>query len=826
MSTTVDASSGAGGLAARYDEEHWICLEARGTVVTARAQVAGITQSWQATVPAGDVELRLEMTLPSAGLDFVAMGGDRIRLLAAGTLVTELDGRYWTSETCASFTGRVIGLYASAGTVSFADFRYRGTDGLMDRIGFGAAYYAEYQHRPDLEADFELMAKAGFSVIRVGESVWSTWEPEDGRFELDWLEPVLDAAHRHGIAVIMGTPTYAVPMWLARRYPEIAAETASGHRVGWGARQEVNFAHAAYRFHAERVIRQVAGRYRDHPAITGYQVDNEPGLRLLYNTDIFEKFVDWLRRRYGTVGRINEEWGLVYWSHRLSRWSDLWHPEGNFQPQYDLAWRRFQAELVTEFIGWQAGIVREVTGGRGFVTTCISYEQPGVEDAELSRALDVASGNAYYEMQDSLAHPNALPRSSGPMGWVVRGPWAVTQLADLMYSSKNAPFLVTETNAGSIGLSAMNESPYDGQWRQLAWLLIARGARLIEYWQWNTLPFGTEMYWGGVLPHSGLPGRAYHEIARIGEELREAGGAFAAAEPDYDIAVLYDSDSKFALSTQGPLRRGDAFCDPDSYRHILAAFSRGIFDAARQQRLARPQHLLPSRGGEHDATEVAARYPVLITAAFYTAADEDLDFLIDYARAGGHLVVGPRTGYGDREGRARTERAPARIADAAGVWYDEMASLPSPVAVHGSLRGAATGFAEGLVASGAEVLASYQHPHLGRWATVTTKAAGAGRITVVGTVPDQDLAADLVRWLAPHAAGGWTTDDSVTVSTSTDTSTATRLHVLHNWSWDEATASPSGMVTDILSGERHAPGEKVTLQGWDVRLFRSDEAQA
>ena len=131
----------------------------------------------------------------------------------------------------------------------------------MDRIGFGAAYYAEYQHRPDLEADFELMVKAGFSVIRVGESVWSTWEPEDGRFELDWLEPVLDAAHRHDIGVILGTPTYAVPMWLARRYPEIAAETASGHRVGWGARQEVNFAHAAYRFHAERVIRQVVGRY-------------------------------------------------------------------------------------------------------------------------------------------------------------------------------------------------------------------------------------------------------------------------------------------------------------------------------------------------------------------------------------------------------------------------------------------------------------------------------------------------------------------------------------------------------------------------------------
>lgn len=107
---------------------------------------------------------------------------------------------------------------------------------------------------------------------------------------------------------------------------------------------------------------------------------------------------------------------------------------------------------------------------------------------------------------------------------------------------------------------------------------------------------------------------------------------------------------------------------------------------------------------------------------------------------------------------------------------------------------------------------------------ITTKPAGEGRITVVGNVPDQDLAADLVRWLVPHAVGGWTTDDSVTVSTSTDMSAATRLHVLHNWSWDEATASPPCPVSDILGGERHSPDEKITLRGWDIRLFRNDEA--
>ncbi|WP_435800278.1 beta-galactosidase [Streptomyces coeruleorubidus] len=124
------------------------------------------------------------------------------------------------------------------------------------------------------------MAEARFTVIRVGESVWSTWEPENGRFELDWLQPVLDGAHERGISVVLGTPTYAVPPWLARQYPEIAAEDATGRRAAWGARQEVDFTHPASRFHAERVIRAIAARYAAHPAVIGFQVDNEPGPRL------------------------------------------------------------------------------------------------------------------------------------------------------------------------------------------------------------------------------------------------------------------------------------------------------------------------------------------------------------------------------------------------------------------------------------------------------------------------------------------------------------------------------------------------------------------
>ena len=119
-------------------------------------------------------------------------------------------------------------------------------------------------------------------MIRVGESVWSTWEPEEGRFELDWLEPVLDGARARGIDVVLGTPTYALPMWLVRRYPEVAGERGRS-ADGLGRRQEADFTHPAFRFHAERILTKIVERYRDHPAVVGFQVDNEPGLHLLHN---------------------------------------------------------------------------------------------------------------------------------------------------------------------------------------------------------------------------------------------------------------------------------------------------------------------------------------------------------------------------------------------------------------------------------------------------------------------------------------------------------------------------------------------------------------
>ncbi|MFF4378510.1 beta-galactosidase [Kitasatospora sp. NPDC001547] len=699
---------------------------------------------------------------------------------------------------------------------------------LPPRVLFGAAYYHEYQPYERLKEDLDLMAGAKFTVIRVGESVWSTWEPENGRFDLDWLTPVLDGAHERGICVVLGTPTYAVPPWLARQYPEIAGDRETGRPMDWGARQEADFSHPAYRFHAERVTRRILARYASHPAVIGFQVDNEPGLRLPLNEGVFQRFVDHLRHTYGDVETLNREWGLVYWSHRLSTWADLWRPDGNQQPQYDVAWRAFQARQTTEFVAWQAAITREYARPDQFVTTCLAYNHPAMEDDEITDALDVTAGNPYYGMQDALTLPDPTP-DDHEQRWRTTGVWALYQSADRIFSSRQEPFLVTETNAQAISGTSENRPAFDGQWRQAAWALVSRGARMIEYWHWHTLHFGTETYWGGILPHSGRPGRVYAELARLGAEFATAGPLVAGIEPDADLAMVYSVPSKWLMQKYAPLAKPNGDPDPTSYHRIFDSFYRGAFEAGRQVRILHARRLHDARG-EHDgpAPDAAARrHPVLVAPALYLAEDSLLDWLAAYAEAGGHLVLGPRTGYADQEARARHETAPPRMTAAAGAWYDEFGNLSSDLplrAVPGSplelpAGATATRWVEGLTATDATVLAGYDHPHFGRWAAVTTRAHGAGRVTCVGTVPGRGLARALAGWLVPAPVGGWRDlPESVTATTGTSPD-GRRVHVVHNWSWRPVeVAAPVGL-SDVLGDASVPAGGSVPLGAWDVRVL-------
>lgn len=681
-------------------------------------------------------------------------------------------------------------------------------------VGFGAAYYPEYPPQVDLETDLDLMRDAHFTVIRVGESTWSTWEPRDAHFELDWLQPTLDGALERGIGVILGTPTYACPPWLQRKHPEIAGDVATGRPMGWGGRQEIDITHPTFLRYAERVIRRVVERYVDHPAVIGFQVDNEPGALLLHNPGVFRRFVDHLREAYGDVEALNEAWGLTYWSHRLSEWDDLWVPDGNLQPQYDLAWRRFQTGLVDSYIAWQADIVRGYARDGQFVTTCIAFDRPAMNEATVTAGLDVTASNAYFGMQDHLDPTVELP---APDHWVRTGVDGLVELGDRSWAAGPGRFLVTETNVSAIHLSWQNFPPYPGQLRQAGLALIARGAAMVEYWHWHSLHYGTETYWGGVLPHSRVPGRTYAEVSRLGADLASLAGELDDYVPDADVAVIWSNASKLAFEFHPPFCHADGSPRRSAYAEILRAFGRGACDAGLQVRYLHEEHL-----GAWDPEGLAAAHPVVVAAGFYTASDAALALLRDYAAAGGHLVVGVRTAYGDPEARARFAVAPAVLREAAGVHFSEFSNLLAPVPVKGPLvrsrDAAGLDWADGLVVDGAEVLARYDHPRFGDFPAVTTRAHGRGRVTWVGTVPNRPLAADLMSQVVPAPIGrAWRRAEAVTVWSGT--THGRRVWFLHNWGPAPATATVPHPVVDLLDATPRLPGEELTLPAWGTLVL-------
>ena len=97
----------------------------------------------------------------------------------------------------------------------------------MKKLYYGVAYYDEYMPCDRLEKDIQMMQEAGINLVRIAESTWSTLEPRPGVFDFSHIDRVLDAMGKAGIDVIVGTPTYAIPSWMEKMHPEVAAAARS-----------------------------------------------------------------------------------------------------------------------------------------------------------------------------------------------------------------------------------------------------------------------------------------------------------------------------------------------------------------------------------------------------------------------------------------------------------------------------------------------------------------------------------------------------------------------------------------------------------------------
>ncbi len=353
---------------------------------------------------------------------------------------------------------------------------------------FGTSYYPEITPEAEWATDLQHMREARFSVIRMLEFAWSALEPREGEYTFDWLDHFLDLAHAHDLQVILCTPSATPPAWLGLQYPEVFAELADGSRRQHGGRRDMDLDHEVYRFFSEQIATHLGQRYGAHPAVIGWQIDNElfgvegpdlpPGCHTRAATFRFRQY---LKRVHGDLATLNERWGTRFWSHEYSAWGEIEtarHPRATLGQWLDF--NRWFNESLTDFLRLQAEALRRVIAPGQFIThNSTAIFDRGIDHAALAVPLDIAGWDAYFG-----AAGNPHPESFAALAH------------DLFRCAKRKPFLVLET--GALPQGPGGSAAY---WAEMR----AHGADMVIIWHWRGHRSGAERNSNTFCDHAGRP---------------------------------------------------------------------------------------------------------------------------------------------------------------------------------------------------------------------------------------------------------------------------------------------------------------------------------
>ncbi|WP_082111553.1 beta-galactosidase [Spirosoma radiotolerans] len=665
---------------------------------------------------------------------------------------------------------------------------------------FGVAYYDEYMPYERLEKDIAMMKEAGINVVRIAESTWSTMEPQEGVFDFSHIDRVLNAMHKAGIKVIVGTPTYAVPTWLVRKYPDVLAITAQGPNR-YGARQNMDIANTHFRQHAEQAIRKLLVHVKDHPAIIGYQVDNETKAYNTAGPEVQKQFVAYMKTKFGTLEAINKAFGLDYWSNRINSWEDFPSMVGSINASQIAEFAKFQRKLVTDYLAWQTKIVNEYKRPGQFVTQNFDLEwrgysygiQPDVDHFAAAKALDVAGIDIYHPTQDALTGTEIA----------FGGDIARSMKVDAS-SGKN--YLVIETEAQGFP----EWLPYPGQLRLQAFSHLASGANMLEYWHWHSTHNAIETYWKGLLSHDFEPNPTYDEAKTIGKDFARLSPQLVNLKKTNQVAILFSNEAQTAFNA---FKFG--WYSQNNYNDIL----RPMYDALYRMNVG-VDFIDPS-------SQNIEQYKLLVVPALYAAPDSLLQRLNRFVKNGGHIVYTFKSGFSDQNVKVRTTPQPGLISEALGITYTQF-TIPQNVSLKGDPFGVGSdnnkvkGWMELVTPTTAKVLAYYDHPVWGKYAAVTENTFGKGLATYIGCWTDgavtEKILADAVRKANLWGAAQLLHFPLITRQGTNEQGKT--VHYLFNYS-----AKPGQLTYPFANGRELIKGETVPknsvldLAPWGVKII-------
>ncbi|MGW1777812.1 beta-galactosidase [Streptomyces sp. NPDC002143] len=595
----------------------------------------------------------------------------------------------------------------------------RGADGdpAAPRLAYGADYNPEQWPRDVWEEDVRLMQAAGVNVVSVGIFSWARIQPGPDTWDFGWLDEVMDLLHAGGIGVDLATATASPPPWLTTAHPEILPVTANGETLWPGARQHWRPTSPVFREYALRLVREIADRYKDHPALVAWHVSNELGCHNVYDysDDAARAFRLWLRARYGTLDALNHAWGTAFWSQRYSDWEQILPPRlaaSHPNPTQQLDFKRFSSDALKDHLIAEREILKEITPGVPVTTNfMVMGNTKGMNYPDWAGEIDFVSNDHYV-------HPGPQDRDE------------LSFSANLTSGiAAGRPWFLMEHSTSAVNWQPVNVAKRPGDLARDALLHVAHGADAVCYFQWRQSAAGAEKYHSAMVPHAGEDSDLFRAVADLGAKLKALAPVAGSERESAAVGILYDWQSWWAS-------------EQDSHPTSLLDY--------RQEALDWYSALL-ALGVRADLVTTRAelsRHQVLIAPVLHVVPAELAKDLTRYAEQGGHLVTTYFSGIVDENDHVWLGGYPGALRELLGIRIEEFGPLLAGQSVELDDSGTGSLWTDRITVTDGdtEVLAHYRTgDHAGRPA-VTRRPTGDGSASYVST----RLGVDGLRSLLPR----------------------------------------------------------------------------
>ncbi len=589
-----------------------------------------------------------------------------------------------------------------------------------DMLTIGVYYYPEAWPESQWARDMANMHKLGMEFVHMGEFAWYFMEPQEGKYDFDWLEKNVDLAAKNGMKVILCTPSATPPIWLTREHPEILMVDEQGRTMDHGSREHADWSSPVYREYVTKIDTELAKRFGHDPRVWGWQIDNELshyGRDFSYSQAATLKFRAWLREKYGTIDRLNSDWGDAFWSQMYQNFDQIDIPNRDTlvadpNPHAMLDFRRWFAHEAADYLNMQASVLRRYSQNQWITTNFMSMHED-VNPALSAKTLDVFTWT-HYPVHGEL--------NEGPLGFRLGSAEEMSFMHDWMRSFNGLSGLM-ELQPGQVNWGQVNPWPLPGAIHMWIMRAFGAGARLVCTYRYREPLYGSELYHKGLAETDGVTpsegGREYAQAMRDVIELRKHYDPGAREPQSYAArrtAFLISYDNRWDISDHSQTIRWNTEAHWMRYYRALKSI------------MAPVDVLTADRDFSH--------YPFVIAPAYQLLNEDLIRRWTDYVQNGGHLILTCRTGQKDMRGHLWEAAWAEPIYNLIGAripFYDLL-----PVGVNGHVAANGKTYEWGSWGdilqpeAGTETLAKYTDQfYAGRAAAVTHKL-GRGSVTYIG----------------------------------------------------------------------------------------------